>query len=128
MINVKKYFKIAGDVVVDAAHLRSQGDSRIGSCSPGWCSSHAAHGGLSISEEWGILGNVLTTDQARVGETLVKLMVAKGPRVAGPTEALKAAWEVAADAVVADVLLIALVHVFGAGGSSVTIGTGAPVR
>ena len=69
-----------------------------------------------------------TTDQARVGETLVKLMVAKGPRVAGPTEALKAAWEVAADAVVADVLLIALVHVFGAGGSIVTIGTGAPVR
>ena len=43
------------------------------------------------------------TDQAWVGETLVKLMVAKGPRVAGPTEALKAAWEVAADAVVADV-------------------------
>ena len=43
------------------------------------------------------------TDQAWVGETLVELVIAEGPGVAGPAEALKASLEVSTDAVVADV-------------------------
>ena len=73
------------------------------------------------------------TDQAWVGETLVKLVVAQGSRVAGPAEALKASREVATDAVVADVgggacVQQTLVHILGTGGSSVTIRAGAPVQ
>ena len=68
------------------------------------------------------------TDHARVGETLVKLMVAERSGVAGPAEALEAPLEVATDAVVADVCLQALVHILRTGGSGVTYGAGAPVQ
>ena len=68
------------------------------------------------------------TDQAWVGKTLVKLVVAERSRIAGPAEALEASLEVATDAVVADVCLQALVHVLGTGGASVTFRAGAPVQ
>lgn len=68
--------------------------------------------------------------QAWVGETLVKLVVAEGSRVAGPAEALEASREVATDSVVADVgrgarVQQTLIHILGTGGSSVTIRAGA---